>query len=118
MPQSNFIKDAVIKSYIKDILKLRSSEEAINQINSKSNSLIETILTEAKEIAIKNKRNTIMIEDINQAFEKHVGKAHLTWQEIAEEIILQNPTDLGNISKVINDYIEKNKKLSKKQKRR
>lgn len=118
MPQSNFIKDAVIKTYIKDILKVRSSEEAINKISSGFNSLIETILTESKEIAIKNKRNTIMIEDINQAFEKHVGKAHLTWQEIAEEIILQNPTDLGSISKTINDYIEKNQKLSKKQKRR
>ncbi len=118
MPQSNFIKDTSIKTYIKDVLKFRSSDDAVSTISSKSNSLIETILTEAKGIAQQNKRATIMIEDINSAFEKYVGKTHVTWQEIAKDILLKNPTDLGNISKAINDYIAKNQKLSQKQKRR
>lgn len=48
-----------------------------------------------------------MEQDITPALEKHLGKKYLTWQEIREEIIRQNPTDLGKISKAINDYIEK-----------
>ena len=48
-----------------------------------------------------------MDQDIISAVEKHLGKKNLTWQETAEEIIRQNPTDLGKISKAINDYIEK-----------
>ena len=105
--KAEFIKFNTIKTYINDILKMRSSESAIKKSMSEFDSVIETVLKEAGELAKENKRNTIMDEDIAPALEKHLGKKHLTWQETAEEIIRQNPTDLGKISKAINDYIEK-----------
>ncbi|MDP2831260.1 MAG: hypothetical protein Q8O02_03330 [Candidatus Omnitrophota bacterium] len=106
--KAEFIKFNTIKEYINDILKMRSSESAVKKAISEFDSVIETVIKEAGELAKENKRNTVMDQDIISAVEKHLGKRNLTWQETAEEIIRKNPTDLGKISKVINDYIEKN----------
>ena len=86
---------------------MRSSDTAVKKFLSEFDSAIETTLTDAGKLTKEDKRNTIMDEDIIQALEKHLGKKHLTWQETRDEIIRQNPTDLGKISKSINDYIEK-----------
>jgi len=104
-----FLKFNTIKEYINDILKMRSSEGAVKKFLSEFDTAIEDTLTDAGKLAKENKRNTVMDEDIIPALEKHLGKKHLTWEETAEEIIRQNPTDLGKISKAINDYIEKEK---------
>lgn len=106
---AEFLKFNTIKEYINDILKMRSSEGAVKKFLSEFDSAIEDTLTDAGKLAKENKRNTIMDEDIIPALEKHLGKKHLTWEETTEEIIRQNPTDLGKISKAINDYIEKEK---------
>jgi hypothetical protein len=89
---------------------MRSTTEAVNKLIEDFDSTIETVITEAETLAKEQKRNTIMDQDVIPALEKHLGKKHLTWQETAEEIIRQNPTDLGKISKAINDYIEKERK--------
>lgn len=102
-----FIKFNTIKQYINDTFKMRSSESAVKKSMSEFDTAIETVLKEAGEIAKGDKRNTVMDQDIISAVEKHLGKKNLTWQETAEEIIRKNPTDLGKISKAINDYIEK-----------
>ena len=104
--KAEFIRFNTIKEYINDILKMRSSESAVKKSMSEFDSAIETVLKEAGELAKEDKRNTVMDQDINSAVEKHLGKRNLTWQETTEEIIRQNPTDLGKISKTINDYIE------------
>jgi histone H3/H4 len=111
--KAEFIKFNTIKAYINDILKMRISESAVKKSLSEFDSAIETVLKEAGELAKQDKRNTIMDQDIISAVEKHLGKKHLTWQETADEIIRQNPTDLGKISKAINDYIEKKRKKPK-----
>jgi len=105
-----FLRYNTIKEYINDILKMRSSDGTVKKFLSEFDTAIEDTLTDAGKIAKESKRNTIMDEDIIPALEKHLGKKHLTWEETAEEIIRQNPTDLGKISKAINDYIEKEKK--------
>ena len=105
--KAEFIKFNTIKGYINDILKMRSSASAIKKSMSEFDTAIETVLKEAGELAKEDKRNTVMDQDIISAVEKHLGKRNLTWQETADEIIRQNPTDLGKISKAINDYIEK-----------
>ena len=108
--KAEFIKFNTIKAYINDILKMRSSESAVKKSMSEFDTAIETVLKEAGELAKQDKRNTVMDQDIISAVEKHLGKKNLTWQETAEEIIRQNPTDLGKISKAINDYIEKERR--------
>jgi histone H3/H4 len=104
-----FLRYNTIKEYVNDVLKMRSSDSAVKKFLSDFDIAIEDTLTDAGKLAKEDKRNTIMDEDIVPALEKHLGKKHLTWQETADEIIRQNPTDLGKISKAINDYIEKEK---------
>ena len=108
--KKEFLKYNTIKEHINDILKMRSSDGAVKKFLSEFDTAIEDTLSDAGKLAKEAKRNTIMDEDITPAIEKHLGKKHLTWEETAEEIIRQNPTDLGKISKAINDYIEKEKK--------
>lgn len=111
MPNNpEFLRFNTIKEYINNILKMRSSEGAAKKFIAEFDTAIGDTLADAGKLAKEHKRNTILDEDIIQALEKHLGKKHLTWQETAEEIIRQNPTDLGKISKAINDYIEKEKK--------
>jgi|GEM_PF-471091 len=108
--KAEFIRFNTIKEYINDILKMRSSESAVKLSMKEFDSAIETVLKEAGKLAKEDNRNTVMDQDIISAVEKHLGKRHLTWQETAEEIIRQNPADLGKISKTINDYIEEEQK--------
>jgi len=103
----SFIRFDTIKDYINDVHQMCSSNKAIKRFIKKFEATIETVIKEAKKTAKKDKRSTIMERDVTAAIEKHLGKRHLTWQETAKEIIRQNPTDLGKISKVINDYMEK-----------
>lgn len=105
-----FIKFNTIKKYILTVKKMRSSEEAINELIKKFDSTIADVITESGKLAKEDKRNTIMDQDVIPALEKYIGKKHLTWQETAEQVIRQNPTDLGKISKAINDYIEREQK--------
>lgn len=108
MPKkAEFLKFNAIKKYINDIKEMRSSTGAVKKLIKDFDSTIEAVITEAGKLAKEDKRNTVMEQDVILALEKHVGKKHLSWQETAEEIIRQNPTDLGKISKAINDYIEK-----------
>jgi len=108
MPKKiEFLKFNTIKEYINDAKKMRSSADAVNKLISDFDSTIEAVITDAEKLAKEDKRNTIMEQDIIPALEKHLGKKYLTWQETKDEIIRQNPTDLGKISKAINDYIQK-----------
>lgn len=88
---------------------MRSNEAAVNDLTARFNSLIEAVITEASKFAKEGKRNTILREDIKTALEKLVGKKHLDWQELLNEVLLQNPIDLGNISKGIDKWIEEQK---------
>ena len=107
---AEFIRFNTIKEYIAHILKMHSSDSAVKKSIKAFDTAIETVLKEAGETAKEDNRGTVMDQDIISALGKHLGKRHLTWQETAEEIIRQNPADLGKISKTINDYIEKEQK--------
>lgn len=108
--KTEFIKFNTTKTYINDILKMRSSESAVKLSMKEFDSAIEGVLKEAGKLAKEDKRKTVMDQDIVSAVEKHLGKKHLTWQETTEEIIKQNPTNLGKISKAITDHIERERK--------
>ncbi len=111
MPKkTEFVRYNTIKDYVKDIQKMRSNEAAVNNLTSRFNSLIETVIIRAAALAKENKRNTILAEDMKEALEKSVGKKHLNSQELLDEIILQTPIDLGNLSKGITKYIEEHEK--------
>jgi len=111
MPKKvEFVRYNTIKDYVKESQKMRSNEAAVNNLTSRFNSLIETVIIRAAGLAKENKRTTILAEDMKEALEKTVGKKHLNWQELLDETLLQTPIDLGSISKGITKYIEEHQK--------
>ena len=111
MPKkTEFVRFNTIKDYVKESQKMRSNEAAVNNLTSRFNSLIETVIIRAAGLAKENKRTTILAEDMKEALEKTVGKKHLNWQELLDETLLQTPIDLGSISKGITKYIEEHQK--------
>lgn len=110
MAKTNFIRFNSIKSYINEVKGMRASDAAIRELIERLDSLVIDVIAEAQRLAKENKRKTVMGPDMTAALEKYIGKRNLSWQEIAEEIIRQNPTELGSISKTINEYIQKSKK--------
>ncbi|MCD6134153.1 MAG: hypothetical protein J7J25_01325 [Candidatus Omnitrophica bacterium] len=79
MPKkTEFLKFNTIKEYINEILKMRSSRDAVKKFIKEFDSSIEATLKEAGKLAKEDKRNTVMDQDIAPALEKHLGKKHLT----------------------------------------
>ena len=105
-----FVRFNTIKDYLKEKEKMRSAVEAVNSLTSRFDSLIETVIERAVSLAKERKRTTILQEDMKEALEKTVGKKHLAWEELLQEILLQTPIDLGNLSKGITKYIEDHQK--------
>lgn len=108
--KGEFLRFHTIKDHIKDVHDMRSSKAAVNDLITRFNSLIETTVTEAVKLAKEDKRKTILAKDMKAALEKTVGKKHLTWEEILQEVLLQKPTDLSKLSKEITKYIEEHEK--------
>lgn len=106
---ADFIKQTVLRDYIGSKAKIRVSKEALKKLVRQLNSTTRALIKEAKKLAKQDKRTTIMPRDITGATEKTIGKKHLTWQELAQEITLLGPIELGNISKAIDEHIEKQK---------
>lgn len=98
------------KNYIKKTARMRSDDNAVNTLIKEFNSRLEKTIKEAAKLAKQHKRKTILQRDMKESIEKTVGKRHLTWQEILDELALQRAADLGKISKGILKHIEKHEK--------
>jgi histone H3/H4 len=110
MAKTNFLRFNSVKSYVNDVKNMRASDAAIRELIQRIDSLVIDVLSEAHKRAQENKRRTIMGPDMTASLEKYLGRRRLDWNELAEEILRQNPTELGHISKAINEYIQKSKK--------
>lgn len=106
---ADFIKQTVLRDYISSKAKARVSKGALKKLVRQLNTTTRALIRESKKLAKKDKRTTIMPRDITGATEKIIGKKHLSWQELAQEITRLGPIELGNISKAIDEYIEKQK---------
>lgn len=106
---ADFIKQTVLKEYINSKARVRVSKTALKKLTGQLNTTTRALVREAKRLAKQDKRTTIMPRDIAGATEKVIGKKHLTWQEVAQEITRLGPIELGNISKAIDEYTEKQK---------
>ena len=105
-----FVPYNTVKDYIKDVHNMRSDKAGTKKLVSRINSIIKTVISEAKTLAKKEDRKTIISKDMKTALENNIGKKHLNWQETLKEVLKQTPADLGKISKGVNKYIETNKK--------
>ena len=108
--KNHFLMFHVIKNYISKKEKFKSAEDAINKLMERFNQAIKTVLADSGKLAAKDRRKTILQRDVEAALEKNLGKTDLTAQELLEEVLKQNPTDLGHISQGISIYLRKQKK--------
>lgn len=110
MPKEmNLIKLNTIKRYIKEVKNMRVSTTSANTLRIRFNAILKKIITEATETAKKEKRSTIMPRDITPAIETALGKKSLKPKDILKEIKKLPPIELGELSKLITDYTEKEK---------
>lgn len=109
MKQPDFLKDAALKNYIR-ASGLRSSRDADKTLNAGFNRLIATVILEAGRIARRARKKNIQPKHVEQALQKHVGAADLTWDRIVEQILAESPADLGEISKAIKRHIAEQSK--------
>ena len=107
---TKFLKYSPVKTYINEVIKIKVSDTAVNKLISNIDSIIRKIIKDAEATAKNDKRKTISIDHMTDAIESNLGKKVLSWEETVEEIIKKNPTELGKISRAINDYIDKGKK--------
>lgn len=107
---TKFVSYNAIKTYINEVIEMKSSKTAVEKLRSQIDTTIRKIIKEATTAAKNKKRKTISTAHMTAAIENSIGKKHLSWEETVDEIIEKNPTELGKISRAINDYIEKGKK--------
>lgn len=104
--KTEFIKFNTIKEYIKSVHDFRSDKESVEELILQFSSLIEKVIIESIKLAKEEKRTTVLLKDVKIMLERFVGKERLYWEDILKGILIQNPTDLGKISKGIKAYIK------------
>ena len=106
MPEEmDLVKLNAILRYAKEIKHMRLSSSAADDLRARINEILKTILTEATTSAKKEKRNTIMPRDIEPAAERILGGKNLQPTEIFQIIKKLGPIELGQLSKLITEYI-------------
>lgn len=103
---TGIIKFTSVKNYINEVEKMRIAKAAVNKYIAEFDDVQDTVIKEAKRLALEKKRSTILKPDIAAALEKYLRRKNLPWDETAKEVIKHNPTDLGKISKAIRTWIQ------------
>lgn len=102
---AEFVKANAIKKFVKENFGMRSSQEAVEKAIGTIDLNISKTLLNASIFAKENKRNTIMLEDIQKSLELSFGTQNLSEEQLFEEILKQEPTELGKISSKIEKFI-------------
>lgn len=107
MPKEmDLVKLNTLKRYIWDVQKLRVSSTSVNDLRIKGNKILKDIISVAAKSTRKDKRDTIMPRDTDPAIEKILGDQDLSVKELFKNIKKLKPIELGELSKLINDYIQ------------
>jgi len=111
MPEEmDLIKLNTIKRYIKTVKKMRISSSSANELRIRFNGILKKIISEGAASAKKDKRSTIMPRDITPAIAAALGKKTATPRDLLKSIKKLNPIAMGELSKLIKNYIEEEKR--------
>jgi len=89
---------------------MRISSSSADELRIRFNAILKKIISEGTTSAKKDKRSTIMPRDITPAIAAALGKKTLTPEDLLKTIKKLNPIALGELSKLITGYIEKEKR--------
>ncbi len=103
--EMDLVKLNAIKSYAKAVKHMRISDSVANDLRVRSNDLLKTILTEATTSAKEQDRSTIMAKDVEPSLDRLLGRKNLSPTEILASLVSLSAIDLGNLSKLLGDYL-------------
>ena len=105
----DFIKVATVKKYIKEQENFKSAGGAIETFIERFTQWMKEVLGLAKIVAEKEKRKTILQRDIEPAMDRKLEELKLSWNDLFDQLLKQNPTELGRIAQKIDIYLRKQK---------
>ncbi len=114
--KTGIIKTTTVKAYFTKAKKMRTQAAAVKKLIDDFDVVLENVIVEAVRLAKAAKRNTVMKVDVAAALDKFLKKTDLTWDQTAEQVIKQNPTDLGKISKTILEWISAHENQKRRRK--
>lgn len=103
----DFVTDAAVRDYIRDVLKLHSSEDGLKEFQTRFNAVMAAVLKGAATLTKKARKKTILPDTVVTAFEKNVGKEMLDWPELSDQLMKLSAADLGKVSQVIRARLKK-----------
>ncbi|MEA3506079.1 MAG: hypothetical protein U9R36_01075 [Elusimicrobiota bacterium] len=96
-----FVNFHPIKNYIRDEVKIKSADDAVNILTRRFNEVIVKAINDAAIFARRKRRKTIMPRDMERSIEENLGMLDPTPEELLKEILKHNPTDLAHIAEGI-----------------
>lgn len=110
------IRFTPVKAYINRTLKIRSSDGAVRTLLRRFNATLAETLAEAKRAAQQDKRNTILTQHMTFALEKQLGRQHLSWEALTQELLRQPAAEIGKISKAIETHLQQQARRKREKK--
>jgi histone H3/H4 len=107
--ERDLIKSNTIRSYVTDVLNMRISASAANDLRGAFNALLKSTMANAVENAKAGGRSTIMPQDIAAAIDKTISKKNLTPADLAQEINRLSAVELGELVTAIEDIVKRKK---------
>ncbi len=109
MSEFNFVNFYTIKDYIKEKEKFKSADEAVKLFTERFEQEMKEVISYAKNLSLQDRRKTIMKRDIIAAIDEKLGQLKLPWREAFNQLVKQNPSELGKIAQQIDSYLRKEK---------
>ena len=105
----DLVKLNAILRYAKDVKHMRLANASANTLRVRSNEMLKAILTEATALAKAQKRSTILPRDMEPSMERIIGRKNLEPSEVLREIKRLGAIELGQVAKLLVDYIASEK---------
>lgn len=106
MPEEmDLVKLNAIIRYVKEVKQMRLSSSVANDLRVRANDVLKKILTEAAASAKSENRTTVMPRDADPVIERIFGGKNLTTAEVFQLIKKFSPIELGQLSKLITEFI-------------
>lgn len=93
----DFVKSSTLKSFILRQRKLRSSADAMREIEERFNAAIVDVVVHAGKLAKDARKKTIGVEHVRESFDTVLGKKKLTDAEVLEQVLQLSPAELGKV---------------------
>lgn len=103
MKTPEFVNFHPIKNHIRDKVKIKSADEAVQLLVDRFNEVIIKVINDAAGFARKKRRKTVLLRDMERALEESLGMIDPTWEELLKELLKRNPTELARVAEGITD---------------